>query len=145
MKRFVLGSELIRDNAISEVLSVPLDWSYEVIIRKAKSKRSNAQNNLMWGVWEPIFADYVGFPYTTEKEKKHFHDNMLMWMYGYDEVQKEDYKGNIYFEREPKKRTRDMSVKEMAEHLTAMEMMAVEQGLTLPYPDDYKYALTGKR
>jgi hypothetical protein len=143
--KFTIGTPLIRDNCISAIKHLPLDYSHEVIIRNVKSKRSNAQNNLMWGLWEPVFADYAGFPYTTEKQKKYFHEELLMWMYGYDEVQKEDYKGNIYFEKEPKKRTRDMSVKDMAEHLTAMEMMAVEQGLSLPYPDDYKYALTGKR
>lgn len=143
MRNFIVGTELIRDNAISDILDLPLDYSYEVIIRKAKSKRSLSQNNLMW-MWEKIFADYAGYQVTTKDQKEDFHEAMLLRMYGAIRIFKK-IKGKTYVQDRPKKRTKNMSVEDMTEHLKAMEAMAIDVGLILPYPDDYKFAMEGKR
>lgn len=145
MNRFVIGSPLIRDNAISAILDLPMDYSHEVVIRKAKSKRSNSQNNLMW-MWEKDIADETGVLLVSEEQKKQWHEDILISIYGQKQIEsKNPITGKVSYRTVAAKRTSEFSVKEMVEHLTLMEITAVNMGWKLRYPDDYKYAMTGKR
>ena len=126
--RFVLGSELIRDNAISEVLSVPLDWTHEVIIRKAKSKRSLIQNRLYW-VWMQYLEDEIG-------EKK----ELIHLYFKHKFIKKNDIQ--VFGEDVPVEvTTTKLSVKDFTSYLENIELFVMQNlGYSFPIDEDYRQA-----
>jgi hypothetical protein len=143
--KFNLGTELIQQNAISAILELPLDWSHEVVIRKAKSKRHDMQNRLMWA-WFTLLQDETEHGYIKENWHEFFKvkfikpEMEMIYMYGI-----ETPSGAVT--------TTDKGVKEFAKYLEKIDFWVVtELGYTFPsnISDDqgainYKYAITGKQ
>jgi hypothetical protein len=124
--KFVLGSDLIQQNAISAILELPLDWSHEVVIRKAKSKRSISANNLYW-VWLTYLQDEIG----ETKEMLH-----LYFKHKY--LKRDDI--SVLGQQVPVEvTTTKLSVKEFTDYLRNIELFVMDKmGYSFPVCDDYR-------
>jgi hypothetical protein len=132
MGRYIIGTEVIRGNCISAVLDLPLDYSHEVIIRKAKSKRSLQANKLYWK-WLQYLADETG--YTREQWHEYFKAKFIApkteMITMFDKTVPE----------KPVTTTRE-SVKEFTEYLNEIELWVMDNmGYSFPQDDDYKTAM----
>lgn len=76
-----LTGELQRSTAVEAIQSLPLDKGpWEVVIRKAKTKRSNDQNSLHWKRLDIIrlhVADSTGQFYSAEELHEYFKKKFL--------------------------------------------------------------------
>jgi hypothetical protein len=123
---FNLGTELIQQNAISAILELPLDWSHEVVIRKAKSKRNLAQNALYWR-WMEYLQDEIG----ETKEMLH-----LYFKHKY--LKRDDI--SVLGQQVPVEvTTTKLSVKEFTDYLQNIELFVMDKmGYSFPVCDDYR-------
>lgn len=122
-------------NSVLDVLKNNPDDFFDFIIKKHKENRTLQQNATMW-MWEADIAKQVGYNYTSKEEKEFFHKQLLMSIYGAKKVKvKNLFKGNEVYTLEPKKRTRDFNVEQMADHLKLLEMKAAEMGWYIRHPD----------
>ena len=131
MSKFILYTEHIQQNAISALLGVPLDGSHEVIIRKAKSKRSVLQNALYWK-WLGCLANETG--YTPDQWHEYFKAKFIAskteMITMFDKTVPE----------KPVTTTRE-SVKEFTEYLNEIELWVMDNmGYSFPQDDDYRRA-----
>lgn len=124
--KFNLGTELIQQNAISAILELPLDWSHEVVIRKAKSKRSLSQNALYWR-WMKYLQDEIG----ETKEMLHLYFKHMF-------LKKDDL--CVLGEYVPQEvTTKKLTVKEFTDYLQNIELFVMDKmGYSFPVCDDYK-------
>lgn len=129
--KFIIQDETRRKNAIEHLQSIDIYKPIEVFIRPYKKNRTTSQNSLMW-TYYAVIGDFMGM--TSEE----LHELMKVRVLGIDE---KTVNGELI--RTPKSTTK-LGTKEMAEFLTAVEMLAVELNLKLPVPDDAYYAMTGK-
>ena len=132
MKRYVVGTPLIRDNAISDIRDLPLDYSHEVIIRKAKSKRS-LQQNALYHKWCELLANETG--YTKAQWHEYFKAKFIApkteMITMFDKTVPE----------KPVTTTRE-SVKEFTEYLNEIELWVMDNmGYSFPQDDDYRNAM----
>lgn len=129
MNKFTLGTETIRQNAISAINELPLDWSHEVVIRKAKSRRSQAQNRLLW-VWMQYLEDEIG-------EKK----ELIHLYFKHKFIKKDDIR--VFGEDVPVEvTTTKLTVKEFTSYLENIELYVMENlGYSFPVDDEYREAM----
>lgn len=58
---FVLTNDLVRSRALAVVRNLPVDGSLDLVIRKHKKTRTEAQNRLQWGVRLKEISDQAWF------------------------------------------------------------------------------------
>ena len=134
--RFILIDELRQQNCINHLLNIALDGKTEVVFRDAKSKRSLDQNALMWKYYEYI-SDYTG--YTSDE----LHEMMKAKVFGIKELKTKDLSGNPITLHIPDGSTAKLDVKRMTDFIRAIELLAVDIGVSLPIPDYYNNAMKG--
>lgn len=144
--KFILINETIQQNCINHLLNVPLDGKTECVFQDVDTTRSGAQNRLMWGAWYPVICEYTGYT------KDELHELVKAKFFGVKEMVTKDRNGKKIVLHVPNGSTASLPVykKEedkpcMTKFLEFIELLAHELGLNLPYPDDYKFAMTGKR
>lgn len=124
---------LIDDNrkktAIEHINKLPSGDKWEVVIRERKKKRSLSQNNLLH-MWIPYLAEYFG--YTDEQMKEE-----LKYAFIGEEAWT-NRKGQV---RSRPISTTTLSVKEFAEFLNKVDLLARKFNINLPMPDDYLFAM----
>jgi len=126
---YLLIDEQRKQNAIDHINKLGTGETWEVVIREYKKKRSLSQNNLYW-LWLPYLASHFGY---ADDE---MHDELKYAFIGEE----------VYTNRKGVTRTRPQSttklkVKEMAEYLTKIEILAGNNDIKLPMPHDYRYAM----
>lgn len=126
--KFILIDEQRRENAIAYIKGIDIGVPVEVNIKPYKKNRTNSQNSVLWMWYKPL-GNHLG--YTSEQ----LHEVLKIRFLGIDE---KTIDGELI--RIPKSTTK-LKTKEMAEFLTKVEILARSLNVTLPYPDDYKYAM----
>ncbi len=92
----------------------------EVIVREHKAKRSDCQNRLYWGVYIPPLAEYCGY---THDEMHEALRRMFLT------VEREGFPPTV-------KSTTQLNTKEFTEYLDKIEMLACENGVHIPNPNE---------
>ena len=92
----------------------------------------------MW-LWYGVICEHIGH------EPDDLHEIMKGKVFGLKRLKGKDSDGNVFTLNVPNNSTSKLNVEEMTEFLLAVEMLAGELGVLLPYPDDYKLAITGKK
>lgn len=126
--RYLLIDGRRRSNAIQYIMDLDLSQLYEVSVQLFKDSRSKAQNRLYW-VFVPYLADHCG--YTNNQ----MHRTLKVKFIGVD---REVVDGIEIVEPKSSKK---LKVKEFANYLREIEALALDYGITLPHPDDYKYCM----
>jgi len=126
---YLLIDEQRRQNVIEHINKLGTGEKWEVVIQEYKKKRTLAQNRLYW-MWLPYFSKHFGY---TDDE---MHDELKYAFIGEE----------VYTNRKGVTRTRPQSttklkVKEMAEYLIKMEVLADNNDIKLPMPHDYSLAM----
>lgn len=131
--KFIIGTDKIRDNVIHEISNLPLDWSHEVVLQKAKSKRSQVQNKLYW-IWLGYLEDEIG-------EKK----ELIHLYFKHKYLKKDDIE--VFGHDVPVEvTTTKLTVKEFTGYLENIELFVMENlGYSFPIDDNYKLAMKGKQ
>ena len=126
---YLLANQGIKQNAINYILTLPDDGKFEVVIKEYKKKRSLAQNRLYW-LWLPYLAKHFGY---TDDE---MHDELKYAFIG--EESYTNRKGVVRFRPIS---TTTLKVKEFAEFLTKIEVLANNNDVILPMPHDFQFAM----
>ena len=127
--RYILVDEERRNNCIKEIQGLDINDPFEVVIKPHVKKRSLAQNNLYY-MWLPYIAEWMG------QSKEETHRDLKVEYLGV--IESKTKSGQLLIEPIS---TTTLHVKEMAEYLTCVEVLANENGILLPVPDDYNFAL----
>jgi len=126
MQRFIIRDNDIKRNAQAAIQGLDPDKAMEVEIKHPN--RSRSQNALYWQ-WITVLSNETG--YTKNK----MHTLMAGYFLG---TEKLTIDGNPVMIA---KSTRNMRVSEFTDYLEEIEAWAHEQGIILPHPDDYRYAM----
>ena len=149
-KKFTLSSELIRDNAISELSNIELDGKTQAVISNTGSK-SSRQRGYEWILYEAIAKSGKGGKHEDEKNGVHMvckyrfavpifirDDSFFaeLWtiyrqLYGKDPERMEWYVAEFVH-------TEKLSTSQMAEYLTELINYYTARGFELPEPQDKK-------
>lgn len=97
-----------------------------VDVSKYKKNRSQAQNRLMWK-WLTIIGDHLGY------DKEDLHDELRLKLGYYRIVESEGKPVTIL------KESKKFNTKEMQDYMDKIEALAMQFGLVLPKPDDYRF------
>lgn len=127
----VIGNEQARALVSKSVMDLPTDGSMTVVIKKTVSKRSVAQNALMW-TWFRSWGQEAGY---TDQE---MHDALCERILGCDVYR--TLNGEL---RERPKGTSGLSTGEMSDFLAQVERLAAEMGVYLERPEDTYYKAMG--
>lgn len=130
--KYIIQDDERRQNAIDHIKLLNLTDPVEVHIKPYKKNRTKSQNDLIW-MYYKVIGDFMGM--TSED----LHELMKVRILGVDE---KTVDGQLI--RTPKSSTK-LSTKDMMDFISAIEMLAVELGLELPRPDDYKYAMFAEK
>jgi hypothetical protein len=120
--RIILNKPEDIERAIELIRATP--DGYMVEIMPYVRKRSRNQNNTLH-MWDKVICDFLG-------EVKDFAKNVAKINLRY--FRKLSYKGNEYI---IPKSSAEMTVEECTNLMMEMEVIAVDNGIKLPYPDDY--------
>lgn len=136
-QHFIMRNAQVAQNAVNLINRLPLDNDkpiWEVVVRKFKRKRSVDQNNLVH-MWFQIIANETGNDMETVKEyikAKYLAPVFREWV---DPATKE--KSLVGCSRS----TTDLTVEEMTAFINNVEQFALELGVILPMPEEYRYLM----
>lgn len=119
-------------SAIAFISELPTDKIWEIDVKEEKTSRSLAQNKL-WHKWVRIIGDSLGY---IEADMKHLLKDHLL--------EKSYYTNNKTGEltyRIPD--TSELNVNTFSRLIHDTEMLAANQGIALPHPEDYHLAMKG--
>lgn len=123
--RYILDTEQRRDNCLDKIKQTPYGQGWAVEIRPYEELRTHAQNRTMHN-WLKIIDDFRGEAPDTAKTR------IKISMGLYDEYVVDD---KVIIK--PKTSAR-FTKKQMIDFMQAIEIMALEYNLKLPYPDDWR-------
>lgn len=118
-----------KSNCKDYIDSLPNGDKWEVVIQERKKKRRLSQNRLYW-LWVKPLAEYFG--YTDDQ----MHDELKYAFIG--EEAWTNRKGQV---RSRPLSTTTLTVKEFAEFLNKIDLLARRFNINLPMPDDYLFAM----
>ncbi len=104
----------------------------EVVVRRAKTKRSLEQNAWIWGVAYPLLAETLGYDY---EERDALHYALVAKCFGtdYDERLKVDL---------PRKRSSRLSTKEFSEYMEWLVRFAAKEfDCVIPLPGEVEVSV----
>ncbi len=129
---FILLDEERRNNAIESIKRMNINGrKLSVEIKEYRKNRTNSQNRLYWS-WINLFSQHTG--YSSDE----MHEQFAVQFLG---IEDRIVKGE---KLRMAKSTARLKVEEFSQYMLKIELVAEEMGLSLPRPDDYRYALTGK-
>lgn len=125
--KFILRNEMIRDNAIATIQSLPLEPLQVITIEDWHSPRSLEQNAFLHAVPLKLICEHTGFNMDEMK------DYLLGEAFGWEEV--ELFGRTI---QRPLRRSSKLNVKEFTWFLEWIEQWASNTlGLLIPRPNEY--------
>jgi hypothetical protein len=115
-RRFVIGSESVRQNVAAFIAKLPFDKPVLVVVGDYFPRRTLEQNARLWAL-HTAAGNFVG---CTAEE---MHEDMLRMVYGYKEVKMPS--GHV--ERVPLKRSSQRNKKEFAEFMEKVEAFYISE------------------
>tara|TARA_Y100001951_G_scaffold102100_1_gene108190 strand:- start:441 stop:926 length:486 start_codon:yes stop_codon:yes gene_type:complete len=159
MTEIILHKRENVDYAIKQLNELDLSELHVVTIKPMEYSRSVAQNALMWQ-WITVISNETG----TSKDDLHmqFKNTFLLPLLirdGHEETVsmyqciRTVWDAGMHDEAKTAKRnmlrhmisTTWLTVKQMTEYLREIEAYAVDAGIQLPHPDDYKWVMSEQR
>ena len=128
---FILRSVDNLRHCFDVIKSIYKGGLYSVTVAKYVKRRSMAQHRTMW-MWINAMSEDTG--HTPDE----LHEKFKVKFLG---VEEKEVEGEIL--RYPISTT-TLDTKQFTEYLEKIELVAVDLGIILPYPDDIKYAMEGK-
>lgn len=125
---FTLRNEQVKANCIEFISKLPAEPVMQVIIKPYVKKRSIDSNSLYWK-WLEVFSEYTGY------SKDDMHD---VFRARFLPVIERTVKG---IELRELTSTTSLNTKQFSEYMKEIEILAVEMGIVLPYPDELIYTL----
>lgn len=135
MQHFAIKTDGQRDIVCKVVQKMPLP--FDVTIEPHKSKRSAAQNRLLWRWYSEISAQYLVEGKRLSKDE--WHHLCAMKFLGVKII---EIGGKAY--PMPLKSTTELKVGEFSEYLLEIESEFLPKGVVLTFPDDYGLAMGEK-
>lgn len=125
---FILENQQRRDAALELIKALNPARTYSVEVKEYRSSRSNSQNRTYW-MWLNALAKDTGH------SADDLHEMFKVRVLGTEE--KIILGKAITVGRS----TTTLNTKDFAEYMTTIEGIAASIGITLPHPDDYRYAM----
>jgi hypothetical protein len=146
----------LNENTLGMVLdtvsTMPHDGSMQVAFRKAKDKRSIAQNALYWGAWLPELKQQTG--YTEDELHDRFKKTYMLRIYLADQQNEKQEKWVELYDVIKREGTLDMvnravdtlsttwaTVEQFTEYLNRIETFCQSKGFRLPMDIHYQEAM----
>jgi hypothetical protein len=122
----------------------------EITVAKPKSKKSQAQLGLLWGVWYPVLINHIAECTGVLTNSDDLHEAMVKKLCGVEVKEERDVPmmegGSWVIVKTGRVRTSKFSTSEMAKYLTLLDMHCADaMGLLLPRTSDYEMAVYGTR
>lgn len=159
MAQIKLNSEAARGKILAEVANLPVDAGYFVSISTEEERRRLSQNSLYW-VWVAAISQQTGY----SKEEMHtrlkrsilapvYYANPVgsaqtAWALSMVTIQKLLKDADQMEARDTTIKIKQLvsttwaTIKQFSEYLRDTEQMCMSRQIRLPYPDDYKEAIS---
>jgi hypothetical protein len=135
---YLLIDEQRRKNCLEHIAGLGLNRTHAVEIKEYRKNRSTAQNRTMW-MWLNAMAPELGY------SADDLHEVLKQRFLGLEEKKVSISRNGVVMRElmvRPKS-TASLTVGEFSDYLRQVEALAIQMGLRLPYPDDFKFAMTG--
>lgn len=143
MTDLILRTEHDRTRLLSFVQSLDLAKPKKVAISDIRSKRSDAQNRLLW-LWNGLIQGRMRESFGQLASSEEWHEILVsrLWPAELRPVNLPD--GTRY--RVGRAKTRGFTTAQMTEYLELLDAYCSEHlGLLLPWPEDLRMAIYGER
>ena len=143
MSDYMLRSESDRIRLLGYIQGLDLKKPRKVTIVEVRSKRSDAQNKLLW-LWNGMIQTHLRESFGQLASSEEWHEILVskLWPAEVHPVQLPD--GTRY--RVGRAKTRKFNISEMTSYLELLDAYCAEHlQLLLPHPDDLMYAIYGER
>lgn len=143
MTALILRTEHDRTRLLAFVRSLDLAKPKKVAITEIRSKRSDAQNRLLW-LWNGRIQEHMRDSFGQLASSEEWHEILVsrLWPAELRPVSLPD--GTRY--RVGRAKTRKFTAAQMTEYLELLDAYCSEHlGLLLPWPEDLRMAIYGER
>lgn len=143
MTDLMLRNESDRTRLIGYLTALDLAKPRKLTIVEIRSKRSDAQNKLLW-MWNGLIQTHLRESFGQLASSEEWHEILVskLWPAEVHPVQLPD--GTKY--RVGRAKTRKFTIAEMTQYLELLDAYCAEHlQLLLPHPDDLMYAIYGER
>ncbi len=143
MAEFIVRTERERQSLLSVLGKHDLTKPLKVTYTQVRSKRSDAQNRLLW-MWNNEIQRHMRETHGQLAAAEEWHEILVakLWPAEVHRVEMPD--GSSY--RVGRAKTRSFTQAQMTEYLELLDQYCAEcLGLVLPHPDDLMMAIYGQR
>lgn len=143
MADHIIRTEHDRRRLISFLQGLDLSKPLKVAIAEIRSKRSDAQNRLLWQ-WNGLIQQHLRESFGQLASAEEWHEILVakLWPAEVRPVELPD--GTRY--RVGRAKTRGFTIPQMTEYLELLDAYCAEHlGLLLPHPEDLMMAIYGER
>lgn len=143
MSDFIIRTETDRQRFIKYLAGIDLSKPHKASISEIRSKRSEAQNRMLW-LWNGLIQQHMRDTHGQLAEAEEWHEILVakLWPAEVRPVELPD--GTRY--RVGRAKTRKFNITQMTTYLELLDAYCAEHlGLLLPHPEDLMYAIYGQR
>ncbi len=143
MADLMLRSDIDRQRLIGFLQGLDLSKPRKVAITEIRSKRSDAQNRLLWQ-WNSLIQQHLRESFGQIASAEEWHEIFVSKLCPAEVHPVELPDGTRY--RVGRAKTRSFTIAQMTEYLELLDAYCAEHlGLLLPHPEDLMYAIYGER
>lgn len=143
MPDHLLRTDIDRQRLIGFIQGLDLSKPRKVAIKEIRSKRSDAQNSLLW-MWNGLIQAHLRDSYGQIASSEQWHEILVakLWPSEVHPVELPD--GTKY--KVGRAKTSKFNIQQMTTYLELLDAYCAEHlGLLLPHPQDLMYAIYGER
>lgn len=143
MTELVIRTDRDRQRVVGFLQALPQEKPHKVVITEIRSKRSDAQNRLLW-MWNGAIQQHMRDTHGQIAASEEWHDILVakLWPAEVHAVELPD--GTRY--KVGRAKTRKFNVTQMTTYLELLDAYCAEcLGLLLPHPEDLMMAIYGQR
>lgn len=140
---FPLRTDIDRQRLIGFIQGMDLSKPRKVAIKEIRSKRSDAQNSLLW-LWNGLIQAHLRDSFGQIASSEQWHEILVakLWPSEVHPVELPD--GTKY--KVGRAKTSKFNIQQMTTYLELLDAYCAEHlGLLLPHPADLMYAIYGER
>ena len=140
---FTLRTESDRARLMGYIAGLDLEKPRKVAVTDVRSKRSDAQNRLLW-MWNNLIQQHLRESFGQIASAEEWHEILVakLWPAQVRPVELPD--GTRY--KVGRAKTRSFNIQQMTTYLELLDAYCAEHlGLLLPHPDDLMMAIYGEK
>ena len=143
MADLMLRTDIDRQRLIGFLQGLDLSKPRKVAITEVRSKRSDAQNRLLWQ-WNGLIQQHLRESFGQIASAEEWHEILVSKLCPAEVRPVELPDGTRY--RVGRAKTRAFTIQQMTTYLELLDAYCAEHlGLLLPHPEDLMYAIYGER